>query len=43
MGDHIKNDEYYVDRIYKDLEFIIRYMQETDEDTFSGMSFYRIQ
>ncbi len=34
--DNVKNDDYYVGRIYNDLEFIIRHMSETDADTFSG-------
>lgn len=33
--DNVKNDDYYISRIYSDMEFITRYMSETDADTFS--------
>ncbi len=33
--DNVKNDEYYIRRIFDDLTFIIRYMWETDAKTFS--------
>ena len=33
---NVKSDEYYVSRIFDDLTFIIRYMQDTDAMTFSG-------
>ena len=34
--DNVKNDEYYVSRIFNDLNFIVRYMQDTDAAAFSG-------
>lgn len=34
--DNVKNDEYYVSRIFDDLNFIVRYMQDTDAAAFSG-------
>ena len=33
--DNVKNDEYYVSRIFDDLNFIVRHMQDTDAATFS--------
>ena len=33
--DNVKNEDYYISRIYSDMVFITRYMSETDEDTFS--------
>ncbi len=34
--DNIKNDEYFIVRIFDDLAFIIRYMQDTDAESFSS-------
>ena len=34
--DNIKNDEYYISRIFSDLAFVIRYMEDVDAESFSG-------
>ena len=34
--DNVKNDAYYVSRIFDDLAFIIRHMQDTDAEAFSA-------
>lgn len=34
--DNLKNDRYYISRIFDDLSFIIRHMEETDAASFSN-------
>ena len=34
--DNIKNDDYYISRIFSDLAFVIRYMKDIDSESFSG-------
>ena len=34
--DNVKNDDYYVSKIFHDLEYIMRHMDGTDADAFSG-------
>ena len=34
--DNVKNDTYYASRIFDDLAFIIRHMQDTDAEAFSA-------
>ena len=34
--DNVKNDKYYIGRIFEDLSYIIRHMQETSAEDFSN-------
>ena len=34
--DNIKNDGYYISRIFSDLAFVIRHMMDVDSESFSG-------
>ena len=34
--DNVKNNEYFIDRIFDDLTFVSRHMQETDAEAFNN-------
>lgn len=34
--DNVKNDAYYIEKIFDDLAFIVRHMTDMDQEAFSG-------